>query len=574
MKSLHSILLASTALLVATAALPPAHAETGGAVQLAQANKDDDKDKKPEAKPEAKPQPKAQPQAQPKPQPQAQPKPPAPPPQRQAQPQPRPEPKAEPKPQAAPPKPAVAPPKPAATAPQPAQPKAPARAEQKPPVPATAQKPEPKPPTPAAAPKAAPAAPAATRADDKDDKRDNRRDAREDKRDDRKDAQQDKREDKRDDRKDAQQDKREDKRDDRKDAQQDKREDKRDAQQEKREDKRDAQQDKREDRKDARDDKRDDRQDARQDTRPRNADEFIRRSGEKQGRDLDDIRRSRRETRDGDRTIIREGDRTIVRDGNRSIIRHDESDRFAVGARNIDVQRRGDQTTTVVVRPNGDRIITVTDRDGHLIKRSRRDARGRDIIIIDNSFRPRRNDRDYIVDIRRPRIRDRDHYIINAGAVAPALIYEVFMAPPVETLERRYSLDEVRYNEPLRDYMPRVDLDVNFETGSWQLLPEQIDRLAAIAAGLKRAIEKNPQEVFLIEGHTDKVGSDEDNLSLSDRRAESVAVALTEQFEVPPENLVTQGYGEQYPKVETEGSSRENRRVAVRRITPLLAQQQ
>ena len=61
--------------------------------------------------------------------------------------------------------------------------------------------------------------------------------------------------------------------------------------------------------------------------------------------------------------------------------------------------------------------------------------------------------------------------------------------------------------------------------------------------------------MFLIEGHTDAVGADEDNLSLSDRRAESVAVALTEQFQVPPENLVTQGYGEQYLKVQTDGPS-------------------
>jgi OOP family OmpA-OmpF porin len=78
--------------------------------------------------------------------------------------------------------------------------------------------------------------------------------------------------------------------------------------------------------------------------------------------------------------------------------------------------------------------------------------------------------------------------------------------------------------------------------------------------------------VFLIEGHTDAVGTDADNLSLSDRRAEAVAVALTEQFQVPPENLVTQGYGEQYLKVKTEGPSQENRRVAVLRITPLMAQ--
>ena len=77
--------------------------------------------------------------------------------------------------------------------------------------------------------------------------------------------------------------------------------------------------------------------------------------------------------------------------------------------------------------------------------------------------------------------------------------------------------------------------------------------------------------MFLIEGHTDAVGSDIDNLSLSDRRAESVAIILSDEFQVPPENLTTQGYGEQYLKELTNGPSRENRRVAVRRITPLLS---
>ncbi len=52
---------------------------------------------------------------------------------------------------------------------------------------------------------------------------------------------------------------------------------------------------------------------------------------------------------------------------------------------------------------------------------------------------------------------------------------------------------------------------------------------------------------------------------------ESVAIILSDTFRVPPENLTTQGYGEQYLKVPTEGPSRENRRVAVRRITPLLS---
>jgi outer membrane protein OmpA-like peptidoglycan-associated protein len=83
-------------------------------------------------------------------------------------------------------------------------------------------------------------------------------------------------------------------------------------------------------------------------------------------------------------------------------------------------------------------------------------------------------------------------------------------------------------------------------------------------------IEENPGEVFLIEGHTDAVGDAAYNLALSDRRAESVALALTEYFGVSPANMVLQGYGESDLRVPTSGPERANRRVVVRRITPLL----
>ncbi|MBN8910763.1 MAG: OmpA family protein, partial [Rhizobiales bacterium] len=67
------------------------------------------------------------------------------------------------------------------------------------------------------------------------------------------------------------------------------------------------------------------------------------------------------------------------------------------------------------------------------------------------------------------------------------------------------------------------------------------------------------------------LGSEIDNLSLSDRRAETVAIILTDEFGIPAENLTTQGYGEEYLKEMTDGPSWINRRVGVRRITPLLS---
>ena len=67
------------------------------------------------------------------------------------------------------------------------------------------------------------------------------------------------------------------------------------------------------------------------------------------------------------------------------------------------------------------------------------------------------------------------------------------------------------------------------------------------------------------------VGSDQANLVLSDERADSVASLLTSMFDIPAENLTTQGYGEQYLKVDTQEANRQNRRVTIRRITPLVA---
>src|SRR6202000_2596978 len=117
------------------------------------------------------------------------------------------------------------------------------------------------------------------------------------------------------------------------------------------------------------------------------------------------------------------------------------------------------------------------------------------------------------------------------------------LAPPVERLDRRYSLDEIRYSPSVRQLMPSIDLNtINFATGSWEIPPDQAARLQVIADGLTRAIQRNPREVFLIEGHTDAVGNDVDNLSLSDRRAETIADILTETYQIPPENLPTQGY--------------------------------
>lgn len=292
-------------------------------------------------------------------------------------------------------------------------------------------------------------------------------------------------------------------------------------------------------------------------------------------RRLDDVRGARREIREGDRVMIQEPGRLIIREGGRTIIRHNEIDRFRWQARDAHVERRGSETVTVFVRSDGSRVFTVTDENGRLLRRYRRTPDGRDIVIIDNRYSGPPRIGGYFVDLPPPIIRiPRERYIVDTQYAQPDDIYYALWAAPVERIERPYTLDEIRYSPSLRERMPRIDVDtVTFDTGSWEVTPEQVERLAVIADGINRAIAANPSEVFLIEGHTDAVGSDIDNLSLSDRRAESVALVLSEQFSVPAENLTTQGYGEQYLKVPTQGPERANRRVTVRRITPLLTGQ-
>ncbi|MDI3469647.1 MAG: Outer membrane protein, OmpA/MotB family [Pseudolabrys sp.] len=296
---------------------------------------------------------------------------------------------------------------------------------------------------------------------------------------------------------------------------------------------------------------------------------------------IDQVRAERKETKEGNRTIIREDNRTIVRQNNTTIIRHDDTDRFRRNARNVQVQRQGNVTRTEIVRPNGERIVTETDASGRPLRRVRF-VNGRQYVLFDNRedhYRHRDgrygNGFGFIVVLPPPVIHiPRDRYIVDVDQAPPALIYDTLVAPPVEQIAEPFTLDEVLYNDTVRERMPRLDLDtITFQTGSWEITPDQAQLLAPIAEAMRRAIARNPNEVYLIEGHTDAVGSPEDNLSLSDRRAEAVAEVLTSQFGIPPENMVTQGYGEQYLKVPTQGPSQANRRVTIRRITPLLARQ-
>jgi len=102
--------------------------------------------------------------------------------------------------------------------------------------------------------------------------------------------------------------------------------------------------------------------------------------------------------------------------------------------------------------------------------------------------------------------------------------------------------------------------DVLFETGKADLLSSAYDKLNKIAAFLV----KNAQRNILVDGHTDNVGTDEYNYGLSQRRADSVKMALVSRG-VASNRITSIGYGEGRPIASnnTETGRQQNRRVEI-----------
>jgi OOP family OmpA-OmpF porin len=102
--------------------------------------------------------------------------------------------------------------------------------------------------------------------------------------------------------------------------------------------------------------------------------------------------------------------------------------------------------------------------------------------------------------------------------------------------------------------------DVLFATGKADLSADALRSVNKLADFL----EKYPNRNVLIEGHTDSVGSDEYNLTLSQKRADAVKETLTERG-VAEGRIATRGYGKKFPVAsnETAAGKQQNRRVEV-----------
>ncbi|MGX0904846.1 outer membrane protein OmpA-like peptidoglycan-associated protein [Roseovarius sp. MBR-79] len=270
----------------------------------------------------------------------------------------------------------------------------------------------------------------------------------------------------------------------------------------------------------------------------------------------------------GQRVAANTGDRVVVVDDDNDyrILKDDDALLRQPGSE-VRTQRFSDGSTrTNVLRSDGTEIVTIRDSDGRVLRRVLIETDGREYVLFDDTqtFAPV-----VVRDLPKPAVDTFDYQAASDGESLRAAL----LAADRRDIGRSFSLQQVRDISEVRQLSPEINLrNVTFATASSAIQPSQAEQLRQMGMLMRDIIAEDPTELFLIEGYTDAIGEPGYNLLLSDRRAESVALAFNEYFDVPTENMVVQGYGERFLKIRTQQAERVNRRVAVRRITTLMRQ--
>ena len=266
----------------------------------------------------------------------------------------------------------------------------------------------------------------------------------------------------------------------------------------------------------------------------------------------------------GDQVVENTGDRVIVeRDGELRVLKNDDQLLGRPGAQVATQTFNDGSTRSVVSYEDGSQIITIRSRDGSVLRRTLiRADDGSEVVLFDDTGKIEAVDFAKLPSLASLEAEQTAQDATLVAALQRALFVDV---------GRTFSLQQIRDYKRVRALAPQVEIEaVTFASGSAAIDPSQAEALADLGLMMRDIIEADPSAVFLIEGHTDAVGAASYNLALSDRRAETVALALTEYFAVPPQNLITQGYGEADLKVPVLTNERANRRAVVRNISRLL----
>ena len=116
------------------------------------------------------------------------------------------------------------------------------------------------------------------------------------------------------------------------------------------------------------------------------------------------------------------------------------------------------------------------------------------------------------------------------------------------------------------DQDKRVDLRIYFEWNSASLKSEAIGQLAELCTAIQR-VGASPDNRFKIIGHTDKSGSADYNLYLSNARAREVKRHLVEECALPADALLAVGEGERQSSPSTPANAPQERRVEIQFVS-------
>ena len=187
---------------------------------------------------------------------------------------------------------------------------------------------------------------------------------------------------------------------------------------------------------------------------------------------------------------------------------------------------RDGSTRTIVERPDGTQIVTIRDASGRVLRRAQYDKLGRELVLIDD-LEP-----EEVVIIKNLPKPPKKRVVISTQD-EDADLKAALAAKDIAKLGRSFSLRQIREIAEVRALAALIDVDtITFNSGSAAVKASEAQDLADLGRLMKDMIDNNPREMFLIEGHTDATGKAAMNLALSDRRAESVALALTEYFDL------------------------------------------
>jgi OOP family OmpA-OmpF porin len=145
-----------------------------------------------------------------------------------------------------------------------------------------------------------------------------------------------------------------------------------------------------------------------------------------------------------------------------------------------------------------------------------------------------------------------------AEPVVPLVTEPVPESAPATVTEA--PIEPIPAAEPTPERMKYcITLNIEYDINKADIRPQYYDEVARVGDFMK----KYPTTTAVIEGYADEVGSDDYNIQLSQRRAESVVKSLENKFGIDPSRLTAKGYGKTRPIADnaSDAGKQKNRRI-------------